>query len=147
MDIKLEIQTSFSSDGIITTCKLPLFLYKVILGFRYSQSRFPSLDVQIPTYYVTRSTNVRRITSSPRLLVALPSPSPRNLPPTISSRWNRARRTFPHFRRTSLSMAPRIPKVENDPSPAIIRRRDGPHLPRRSQRGGEGQGAGAACDI
>lgn len=29
---------------------------------------------------------------------------PRNLPPTISSSWNRARRTFPHFRRTSLSI-------------------------------------------
>lgn len=30
-----------------------------------------------------------------------------NLPPTISSRWNRARRTFPHFRRTSLSIVSR----------------------------------------
>lgn len=33
-------------------------------------------------------------------------------------------------------MAPRVPKVENDPSPR-----------RSQQRGGEGQGAGAACDI
>lgn len=33
-------------------------------------------------------------------------------------------------------MAPRVPEVENDPSPR-----------RSQQRGGEGQGAGAACDI
>lgn len=107
--------------------KPPPYLVERIGQILVSQSRhFPSLDVQIPppysTYYVTRSTN----SSNHFILLDFPFPLPiRNLPPTISSRWNRARRTFPHFRRTSLSMAPRIPDVEKrDPSipPPIIRR-------------------------
>lgn len=107
--------------------KPPPYLVGRIGQILVSQSRhFPSLDVQIPppysTYYVTRSTN----SSNHFVLLDFSFPLPiRNLPPTISSRWNRARRTFPHFRRTSLSMAPRIPDVEKrDPSipPPIIRR-------------------------
>lgn len=107
--------------------KPPPYLVERIGQILVSQSRhFPSLDVQIPppysTYYVTRSTN----SSNHFVLLDFSFPLPiRNLPPTISSRWNRARRTFPHFRRTSLSMAPRIPDVEKrDPSipPPIIRR-------------------------
>lgn len=114
--------------------KPPPYLVERIGQILVSQSRhFPSLDVQIPppysTYYVTRSTN----SSNHFILLDFPFPLPiRNLPPTISSRWNRARRTFPHFRRTSLSMAPRIPDVEKrDPSipPPIIRRSSSSFLP------------------